>query len=80
VTVVHSLNVRAPQVPPYMIGLLVVPLIVAVQTGLMLALARRTWKNRLGGLLGRIHCTLVALGGLAFLWFAWYWNLLGFRL
>jgi len=27
-----------------------------------------------------VYLTLVSLAGLAFTWFAWYWNLLGFKL
>jgi hypothetical protein len=76
----QSMTVRAPQVPVYMLGLLLIPLIAVLLAVLMLGLALLAWKNHSGSLLGRIRYSLVALGGLAFVWFAWYWNLLGFKL
>ena len=79
-TVLYSMNVRAPQVPAYMIGLLVIPLIAVPLSGALLALTLLAWKDRVGSTLGRIHYLVVILAGLAFVWFAWYWNLLGFKL
>jgi CubicO group peptidase (beta-lactamase class C family) len=76
----HSLNVRAPEVPPYMLGLLVIPLIAVLLAPGLLALTVLAWKHRYGSTLSRMHHTLVTLAGLAFVWFAWYWNLLGFKL
>ena len=79
-TVSHSMNVRAPQVPSYMIGLLIIPLIAVALALFMLAFALLAWKNHYGSFLGRISYSLVAVVGLAFVWFAWYWNLLGYKL
>jgi hypothetical protein len=79
-TVLYSMNVRAPQVPAYMIGLLVIPLIAVPLSGALLALTLLAWKDRVGSTLGRIHYLVVTLAGLAFVWFAWYWNLLGVKL
>jgi hypothetical protein len=79
-SVLYSMNVRAPQVPAYMIGLLLIPLIAVLLSLGMLALTLLAWVNRSGTLLGRIQLSLVSLAGLAFVWFAWYWNLLGFKL
>jgi hypothetical protein len=80
VTVLQSLTVRAPQVPSYMLGLLVIPLITALLSIFMLSFTLLAWKNKFGSLLGRIHFTLVTLAGLVSIWFANYWNLLGFKL
>jgi hypothetical protein len=79
-SVLYSMNVRAPQVPAYMIGLLIIPLLAVILAPGMLVLSLLAWKRRLGTLPGRVHYSLVSLAGLAFLWFAWYWNLLGFKL
>jgi hypothetical protein len=38
------------------------------------------WKDRLWNVVSRLHFTLVALAGLAFVWELYHWNLLGFRL
>jgi CubicO group peptidase (beta-lactamase class C family) len=35
------------------------------------------WKNRYWGVAGRIHYTLVTLAAAAFVWFLYFWNLLG---
>jgi CubicO group peptidase (beta-lactamase class C family) len=37
------------------------------------------WKNQYWGLIGRLHYTMVALAGIAFTWFLYYWNLLTFH-
>jgi hypothetical protein len=79
-SVLYSMNVRAPEVPPYMIGLLVLPLIAVALTLAVVSLTVLAWVNRSGTLLGRIQLLLVSLAGPAFVWFAWYWNLLGFKL
>jgi hypothetical protein len=79
-TVSQSMSVRAPQVPSYMLGLLLIPLIALPLTSSMLALTLLAWKNRYGSLLGRAHYSLATLAGLGFVWFTWYWNLLGYRL
>jgi len=79
-TVFQSMTVRAPQVPPYMVALLVIPLIAVPLALFVLAYALLSWRNHYGSLLGRIQTSLVALAGLAFVWFTWYWNLLGFKL
>jgi hypothetical protein len=79
-TVSYSMNVRAPQVPAYMPGLLTIPLLALPLTLLVLALTVLAWRARSGTVLSRIRHSLVALSGLAFVWFTWYWNLLGFKL
>ena len=37
------------------------------------------WKDRLWGLAGRVHYTLVTVAAVAFVWFLNYWNQLGWR-
>lgn len=37
------------------------------------------WKNRYGGLFGRLHYSLVTVAAVGFVWFLNQWNLLGFR-
>jgi CubicO group peptidase (beta-lactamase class C family) len=56
------------------LALVAAALTVAAVVGTALALRRRYW-----GVVGRAYYTLVTLGGLAFIWFLNYWNLLGFR-
>ena len=79
-TVLQSMAVRAPQLPASMLGLLAIPLLAVPLTGAMLACALLAWKNGYGSLLGRVRDSLLVLAGLVFIWFAWYWNLLGFKL
>jgi hypothetical protein len=79
-TVSQSMTTRAPQVPSYLLVLLVIPLIAAPLTLVMLAFTLLAWKHRHGSLLARVHYSLVSLAGLAFVWFAGYWSLLGFKL
>jgi CubicO group peptidase (beta-lactamase class C family) len=79
-SVLYSMNVRAPEVPAYMIGLLLIPLIAVLLAPGMVILTLLAWTNHTGTLPGKIECSLVSLAGLGFLWFTWYWNLLGFKL
>ena len=54
-----------------------------VLAGLALALlvcAGLAWRKRSGSLLARLHASTLVAAGLALVWFAWYWNLLGFKL
>jgi len=79
-TVVQSMTTRAPLVPAYFIGMLVIPLATGALALILLGMTLVAWKDRAGSVLGRMYLTLVSLAGLAFTWFAWYWNLLGFKL
>jgi len=58
----------------------VLPIVTAVPSIVLLALAVLAWKNRYWSLVGRLHYSLVTLAALTFVWFVNYWNLLGFRL
>jgi len=79
-TVVQSMTTRAPLVPAYFIGMLVIPLATGALALILLGMTLLAWKDHAGSVLGRVYLTLVSLAGLAFTWFAWYWNLLGFKL
>jgi hypothetical protein len=62
--------------PPLLRAVEVLPLpIVALAAG-ALASTVPAWRKRYWGVAGRVHYTLVALAGLAFVWFLYYWNLL----
>ena len=76
----QSMTTRAPLVSAYFIGLLVIPLVTGVLALILLGMTLLAWKGRTGSILGRACLTLVSLAGLAFTWFTWYWNLLGFKL
>ncbi len=43
---------------------------------LMIGFASLGWANRLWGIAGRLHYSLLALSALSLLWALWYWNLL----
>jgi CubicO group peptidase (beta-lactamase class C family) len=62
--------------PPLLRAVEVLPLPIVVLAAGALALAVPVWMRRYWGLAGRVHYTLVALAGLAFVWFLYYWNLL----
>ena len=60
--------------------LLLVPQVCAVLAGLVLVGCLVAWRNRYWRVSGRLHYTLVALAGVAFVWFLHYSNLLSFGL
>lgn len=73
-------------VPPLVRALFVLPMVAGVLALAVAILAALGWAGRANGsgrpwwgLAGRLHYTLVAAAGLAMVWWAAYWNLLGFR-
>jgi len=66
-------------VPPVQVALLTIPVLTAALAAVMLVLTASAWRRRWWSVFGRIHYSLVTLAALAFVWFADYWNLLGFR-
>jgi CubicO group peptidase (beta-lactamase class C family) len=66
-----------------------IPLIVEVVMGLGVLAAVLTagalvytvlaWKNRYWGVASRVHYTLMTFAAVAFVWFLYYWNWLGWR-
>ena len=67
-------------VTPLARGVLLLPLLSAGLAALTSASAIAAWAQGRWNLWGRLHYTLVALLGLAFLASLAYWNLLRFRL
>ncbi|HEX4072680.1 MAG TPA: serine hydrolase [Planctomycetaceae bacterium] len=66
--------------PRHLQYLLLVPQICAVLAGLVLVGCLVAWRNRYWRASSRLHYTLVALAGVAFVWFLHYSNLLTFGL
>jgi CubicO group peptidase (beta-lactamase class C family) len=60
--------------------LMLVPQVCAVLAALALVASLIAWRNRYWRFTGRLHYTLVALAGVAFVWFLHYSNLLSFGL
>lgn len=54
----------------------VLPLLIVALAAGALAFTVVVWRRHYWGVAGRVHYTLVALAGLAFVWFLYYWNLL----
>ena len=65
--------------PPATAPLLVIPLIMTVLTVAMVILAVATWVRRDWSLAWRVYYTLVTLASVAFIWWLYSWNLLGWR-
>jgi CubicO group peptidase (beta-lactamase class C family) len=63
---------------PELKALMAVPQVCAVLAGLTVLACLIAWKNRYWRFTGRLHYSLVALAGIAFVWFLYYWNLLTF--
>ena len=58
---------------------LVLPILTSVLTVGTSVSAVWAWKARWWHLVRRVHCTLFALAALAFVWFYFHWNILGFQ-
>jgi CubicO group peptidase (beta-lactamase class C family) len=69
-----SSDVAALNHPPALLGTL--PWAVTVLAALVALLMVAVWLKGWWGFAGRMHYTLVALAGLAFVWFELYWSLL----
>ncbi|MCB9134733.1 MAG: beta-lactamase family protein [Anaerolineales bacterium] len=66
-------------IPGWFYVLLALPLIVIGLVIWLGAVTLRNWQTGNGSLFGRVHITLIAFAALAFIWFANYWNLLGWK-
>lgn len=76
----QSLAGASPYPPPWLLALLVIPIITSVLASVLVISTLLAWKDRYWSLIGRLHYSLVTLAALAFIWFANYWNLLGLKL
>ena len=63
---------------PVLKTVLVVPQFCAGLAALVVLGCLIAWKERYWRFTGRVHYTLVALAGVGFIWFLYYWNLLAF--
>lgn len=66
-------------VTPMVLGLLAVPIITSLLTLVLLVMVYPAWKNGYWSIMGRVHYSLITLAAVVFIWWANYWNLLGFR-
>jgi CubicO group peptidase (beta-lactamase class C family) len=63
---------------PLVKGVLAMTQVCAVLAALTVLGCVIAWTNRYWRFTGRLHYTLVALAGIGFVWFLYYWNLLTF--
>jgi CubicO group peptidase (beta-lactamase class C family) len=64
--------------PPALKWVLAIPQVCVALTALAVVFCLIAWKQRYWRFSGRLHYTLVALAGVGFCWFTYYWNLLHF--
>jgi CubicO group peptidase (beta-lactamase class C family) len=76
--VLEDPNESAFGLTPLLRSLLAVPQFGAVLAVITVLGCLLAWKKRYWRVSGRLHYTLVALAGVAFTWFLYYWNLLTF--
>jgi CubicO group peptidase (beta-lactamase class C family) len=76
---IQGLTGALPYPPPWFAALLVIPIFTTVLSTVLLVFAALAWKDRYWSVVGRLHYSLVVMAALVFVWFANYWNLLGFR-
>jgi len=67
-------------VPGWFYVLLAIPLTVIGLVVWLCVVTLRNWRSGVGSLFGRVHITLITFAALAFIWFANYWNLLGWKI
>jgi hypothetical protein len=63
---------------PLLKALMTVPQVCAILAGITVLGCLIAWLKRYWRITGRLHYTLVALAGVGFTWFLYYWNLLTF--
>jgi len=76
----QGLTGALPYPPPWFVALLVIPILTSILAIVLAIFTVLAWKDGYWSLLGRLHYSVVTLAALAFVWFANYWNLLGFKL
>jgi hypothetical protein len=67
-------------VPPVIIVLLAIPVVTSVLTVYAAVYSVLVWKYHLWDCADRVHYTAVAIALVAFVWWTYEWNLLGFRI
>jgi CubicO group peptidase (beta-lactamase class C family) len=67
-------------VPSWFVGLLALPLLVAALAATLPVFTVVAWARGYWGVATRIQYSVTTVAALAFVWFCWYWNLLGPRL
>jgi len=67
-------------VPRWFVALLALPCATAALSAALPVFCLLAWVRGYWTLPGRLQYTLSTLAALAFVWFCWYWNLLGFKL
>ena len=67
------------EVPLGMIALLIIPLLTCVLAVGMVFIATVSWKHEYWSTGSRLYYSIVTLITLGFIWFLYYWNLLGFH-
>lgn len=77
--VMRALGGALTDPPLWFVVVLVIPLATAILSIVLLIFTVLAWKDGYWSLVGRLHYTVVTLAGLAFVWVANYWNLLGFK-
>ncbi len=66
--------------PAFFIALLAIPILTALLAVPLIVFTVRAWKEGYWATFGRVHYSLITLATLAFTYFVYYWNMLGFRL
>ena len=69
----------AQGIPPATAALLVIPLIASAGTVAMIILALVVWARRDWSLSWRVYYSLVTVASVAFIWWLYNWNLLGWK-
>lgn len=65
--------------PWYLMALALIAIIAAIMAIAAAVLAVQAWRKGYWSIWGRLHYTLVVAAGLAFIWWLYNWNLLGFK-
>ena len=69
----------AIEVPLEMMGLLALPLLICTLAVGMVFVATVSWSHAYWSMGSRLYFSAVTLLTLGFIWFLYYWNLLGFH-
>lgn len=76
VSVINALGLYTGNLPMWTF-IPVVSILITLLTVGMIGFTVLAWKQQFWGLIGRVHYTLVTLSAVGFVWFMYFWNLLG---